>query len=186
MKNVKQVQPEIVTLDSTKNNSSCPGDTSHDPRSDCRSSKKLPKPFLCASLNFKTESITSMKIFGIILASLTCLTSASIETRLDDSPDAPQTSPPTQPCSSTTPIPCPTTLTVPPIRDCSGCTKTIYSNTNTSSVDCHGCTSLVTSTSFEPWVGLCPACVGGIRTVFNTTGTSTVTSCSATPGPSKK
>ncbi|KAF7186187.1 hypothetical protein HII31_12524 [Pseudocercospora fuligena] len=124
-----------------------------------------------------------MKIFGIILANLTCLTSASIEKRVDDSPDAPQTPPPREPY---TPIPCPTTLTVPPIRDCSGCTTTIYHNTDTKSIDCHGCKSLVTSTSFEPWVGKCPACVKGIQTVFNTTGTSTVTSCSATPGPSKK
>ncbi|KAF2164897.1 hypothetical protein M409DRAFT_56254 [Zasmidium cellare ATCC 36951] len=76
---------------------------------------------------------------------------------------------------------CPTTLTVTAPVDCSGCTTMIYKTTATDSVDCHGCKKLMTSTTWLPWGGLCPACVGGVQTEYNNTGTSTVTSCSPTP-----
>ncbi|KAK4494145.1 hypothetical protein PRZ48_014443 [Zasmidium cellare] len=76
---------------------------------------------------------------------------------------------------------CPTTLTVTAPVDCSGCTTTIYKTTATDSVDCHGCKKLTSSTTYLPWGGLCPACVGGVQTEYNNTGTSTVTSCEATP-----
>lgn len=54
------------------------------------------------------------------------------------------------------PPPCPTTLTVPGINDCSGCTTTVFEYTLTASVDCGGCKTLVTSTSRDPFAGLCP------------------------------
>lgn len=94
----------------------------------------------------------------ILVPSMARLAAASLPRRADDPP------PPTAPRTQTPPagepygpkIPCPTTLTVPPIRDCSGCTKTLYPNTYTASVDCQGCESLVTTTSYDPFVGLCP------------------------------
>ncbi|KAI5362826.1 hypothetical protein Slin15195_G102070 [Septoria linicola] len=84
---------------------------------------------------------------------------------------------------SPTPAPCPTTLKVPQRLDCGGCYSTIYSNTDTKSVDCGGCKTLTTETQYNFLVGVCPVCIEGVQTRYNSTGTSTVTSCSVTPTP---
>ncbi|CAK1358094.1 unnamed protein product [Cercospora beticola] len=82
---------------------------------------------------------------------------------------------------SISPTPCPTILTASQRVDCGGCYQTEYSYTSTESIDCGGCETLTTSTQYNRFVGVCPVCIGGVQTRHDSTGTTTVTSCKATP-----
>ena len=106
---------------------------------------------------------SKMKAFTKIATLLLALVMAS-EQRPDVAPHhardnlLPRETPP--PSSTTTTAPCPTTLTVENVHDCSGCTTTSYDTTSTFSTDCGGCTNLTTVTHFNRLFGLCPVSRG--------------------------
>ncbi|SMR58491.1 unnamed protein product [Zymoseptoria tritici ST99CH_1E4] len=84
--------------------------------------------------------------------------------------------------ASNPPPSCPTTLIVQNGPQLNGCTSTKYGHTSTSSVDCGGCSSLVTSTTYNRFFGHGPACVNyPIPTTTKASATTTVTSCEVTP-----
>jgi hypothetical protein len=51
---------------------------------------------------------------------------------------------------------CPTTLTWLHPINCNGCTITEYGHRATALVNCGGCSTLVTSTTYSPFDGICP------------------------------
>ncbi|KAF2164415.1 hypothetical protein M409DRAFT_56682 [Zasmidium cellare ATCC 36951] len=75
---------------------------------------------------------------------------------------------------------CPT-ITIHDHGGCKGCTKTVDMVTSTQLIDCGGCTSIATMTDREPFLNCKVPCRGGFKTEYNAEGTTTVTSCSASP-----